>query len=420
MPESTRQRLPLLMQVIATEAAVIGAGPAGLATALALAKSGIATAIVAPSYNATHAGKDARTTALMGPSVDLLRNLGVWELCEDRSAAIAAVRLADGLGNIVRAPEALFTAAELGLPGFGANIANSDLVAALDAAAQGCPNLHRIVTTGVTCVTPGADNVRVSLAEGGCVDARLAVAADGRGSIARHAAGIALHQWSYPQAAVAASFTHTRAHHGTVNELHRRTGPLTTVPLPGLSSSLVWVEEPNEAQRLMALGESAFAQALQEHFSGLLGDVCEVTPRALYPLAGAGAASMAARRIALVGEAAHVVPPIGAQGLNLGMHDAAALAECAEEATHLGQQLGGPEMLAAYQRARSGDVAFRSAAIDLLNRSLLHDLLPLAVLRSAAVHAVTSSATLRRLLMQAGMGTAAPLPRLMRPNAVGP
>ena len=155
------------MQVVATEAAVIGAGPAGFTTALALAKSGIATALVAPPYDAAHAGKDARTTALMGPSVDLLRNLGVWELCEARSAAIAAVRLADSLGGILRAPELVFTAAELGLPSFGANIANSDLIAALDAAAQGCPNLHRVVTTGVTCVTPGAASVRVSLAEGG-------------------------------------------------------------------------------------------------------------------------------------------------------------------------------------------------------------------------------------------------------------
>jgi 2-octaprenyl-6-methoxyphenol hydroxylase len=328
--------------------------------------------------------------------------------------------LADSLGSIVRAPEALFTAAELGLASFGANIANSDLISALDAVAQECPNLQRVVTAGVTGATPETTGVRISLAEGGCVEARLAVAADGRGSIARHAAGIALHQWNYPQVAVAASFTHTRAHNGTVNELHRRSGPLTTVPLPGLSSSLVWVEEPSEAERLMALAESAFAEELQEHLSGLLGDVCEVKPRVLYPLAGASAASMAARRIALVGEAAHVVPPIGAQGLNLGMHDAAALAECAEEATHLGQQLGGPEMLAAYQRARSGDVAFRTTAIDLLNRSLLQDLLPLAVLRSAAMHALTSSSTLRHLLMRAGMGTATPLPRLMRPNAVGP
>ena len=164
----------------------------------------------------------------------------------------------------------------------------------------------------------------------------------------------------------------------------------------------------------------AFAVALEERLQGLLGEVHEVGSRALYPLAGATAERMAARRVALVGEAAHVVPPIGAQGLNLGMRDAAALAECGADALARGDDIGGPETLAAYSQARGSDVAFRTAAIDLLNRSLLHDFLPLGLLRGAAVHAIASSSTLRRLLMQGGMGAAAPLPRLMRPNAFGP
>ena len=408
------------MQTVSAQAAVVGAGPAGLAAALALAKSGIATVIVAPPYNDAHAAKDLRTTALIGPSVDLLRNLGAWELCETNAAALTAVRMADDLGGIFRTPEMIFNAAELGLASFGANIPNPALFAALNAAAERCPNLQRIATARVTKVEPGLGNVRLELAEGGHVMAELAVAADGRHSIAAAAAGIALRRWDYPQAAIAASFAHTRAHDGTVNELHRRPGPLTTVPLPGLRSSLVWAEAPEEAERLMRLDDRSFAAALEERLQGLLGEVHEVGPRALYPLAGATAECMGQRRIALVGEAAHVVPPIGAQGLNLGMRDAAALAECAANALVQRHDIGDPDTLAAYQQARGSDVAFRTAAIDLLNRSLLHDFVPLGLLRGAAVHAIANSATLRRLLMHGGMGAAGPLPRLMRPNAVGP
>ncbi len=408
------------MQTVTTQAAVIGAGPAGLTAALALAKSGIATVIVAPPYNEAQAAKDLRTTALIGPSVDLLRNLGAWKLCESSAAALTAVRMADDLGGIFRTPEMIFRAAELGLASFGANIPNPALYAALNVAAEHCPNLQRIATARVTTVEPGRGNVRLELAEGGQVMAELAVAADGRHSIAAAAAGIALRRWDYPQAAIAASFAHTRAHDGTVNELHRRSGPLTTVPLPGLRSSLVWAEAPEEAQRLLRLDVQSFAAALEERLQGLLGEVHEVGPRALYPLAGATAECMGQRRIALVGEAAHVVPPIGAQGLNLGMRDAAALAECAANALAQGHDLGAPDTLAAYQRARGNDVAFRATAIDLLNRSLLHDFVPLGLLRGAAVHVIANSATLRRLLMHGGMGAAGPLPRMMRPNAVGP
>jgi 2-octaprenyl-6-methoxyphenol hydroxylase len=399
-------------------AAVVGAGPTGLATALALAKSGVATTIVAPPYNAAQAAMDKRTSALMGPSIDLLRNLGAWELCEGSAAGITAVRLVDALGGILRSPETMFTAAEAGLASFGANIANPRLVQALHAAVLDCPDIRWVATAGVTGLTADDCSVRLDLAEGVRLEAQMAVAADGRGSTVREAAGIPVRQWAYPQAAVVACFTHTRGHAGVVTELHRRAGPLTTVPLPGRSSSLVWVEGPEEARRLMGLSDAEFGEELQVHLAGILGEIVEVEPRALYPLGGAAATRMTARRIALVGEAAHVVPPIGAQGLNLGLRDAAALAECAGQAAPHG--LGARGMLAAYERMRAGDVALRSAAIDMLNRSLLVDFLPLALVRTAALHAIGGSRPMRQLLMRIGMGSAAPLPRLMRPNAVVP
>jgi 2-octaprenyl-6-methoxyphenol hydroxylase len=168
------------------------------------------------------------------------------------------------------------------------------------------------------------------------------------------------------------------------------------------------------ARRLTGLDDAAFAAELGERLQGVLGSIGELERRAVYPLAGQRAERMGARRIALVGEAAHVVPPIGAQGLNLGLRDAAALADCASEAKARGEDIGGEAMLAAYDRARRLDVLGRSLAIDLLNRSLLTSLLPVEALRSLAVHALAGVAPLRRLFMQEGAGVAGPLPSLMR------
>ncbi len=432
------------------EAAVIGTGPAGLAMALALARMGLETALVGPPFDAGKAAADRRTTALIGPSVTFMENLGVWgaeegngewgvgsgeQAREDPSAFYprspfpiphspvsdpagltpsAALRIADDRGGLVRAPEMLFRASEAGLASFGVNIANPALVAALDAAAARAPRLARIATAGIAGIEPGPARVRLRLAGGGAVEAVLAVAADGRASVAPGAAGIAIRAWDYPQAAIAASFSHSRPHEATVNELHRHAGPLTTVPLPGRRAALVWVEERAEAQRLAGLDDAAFAAALEERLQGVLGAIGEVGPRAVHALSGRRAERMGARRIALAGETAHVVPPIGAQGLNLGLRDAAALADCVGEAKARAEDIGGEATLAAYTRARAADVLARSVSIDLLNRSLLMEILPFDMLRGAAAHALASFPSLRRLLMQQGMGLSGPLPSLMR------
>ena len=225
----------------------------------------------------------------------------------------------------------------------------------------------------VTGIEPGSSSVRLTLAEGGSVTAQ---AGRGRRRAQIHRSRCSRasrsRSWGYPQAAIVTSFGHTRPHNGTVNELHRRSGPLTTVPLPGIHSSLVWVEEPHEAQRIAVLHDDAFRRIARSTAAGRARHHATSGPRLLYPLSGSSTERMAARRIALVGEAAHVIPPIGAQGLNLGLRDAAALADCVAEAQALGQDIGGRRCSTAYQRARGGDVAARSAAIDLLNRSLAH------------------------------------------------
>jgi 2-octaprenyl-6-methoxyphenol hydroxylase len=248
--------------------------------------------------------------------------------------------------------------------------------------------------------------VRLQLAEGSELTVTLVVAADGRNSIARKAAGIGSRTSTLGQAAIAASFRHARGHDGITTELHRKNGPLTTVPLPGSESSLVWVEEPSAAQRLGALDDNHFLAALEERLQGLLGSLSDVSPRALFPLAELHSERMGRNRVALVGEAAHVLSPIGAQGLNLSLRDAAALAECVADASARGEDIGGPATLEAYHRARAADVLSRSVSVNLLNRSLLADYL------------LANIAPLRRLAMRGGLEPAGPLPRLMRPGAL--
>jgi 2-octaprenyl-6-methoxyphenol hydroxylase len=401
-----------------TEAVVIGAGPTGLAAALALAALGADVAIAAPAYDPARAEADQRTTALLPGSIELLKNLGVWGICAGQSAPLEGVRIVDDRGGLLRAPEVLFKAEELDLASFGANIANSALNAALSAAASSASGLSWLPTSGVVKVGPGGRSVHIELAEGRTLSAALAVAADGRNSLVRAAAEIATRTWSYGQSAIAARFRHTRPHAAIATELHRRAGPLTTVPLPGDASSLVWVEEPAEASRLAALDDRGFLSELTMRLRGLLGSLGDVGPRAIYPLAGLAATRMGQNRVALVGESAHVIPPIGAQGLNLGLRDAAVLAECVSNARQQGQDIGSRATLETYHAARAGDVLTRTVSVDLLNRSLLTDFLPAQALRGLGLHLLANVAALRRLAMRSGLTAAARLPRLMQPGAL--
>ena len=204
---------------------------------------------------------------------------------------------------------------------------------------------------------------------------------------------------------------------GITSELHRRSGPLTLVPLTREQASFVWVVQPDEARRFADLDEAGFLAELSSPLKGLLGALLAVGARSTFALGGLSAERMGKHRVALVGEAAHVIPPIGAQGLNLGLRDAAALADCVAHARSLQQDIGGAAMLDAYDRARGGDVASRTFLVDLFNRSLLSDVLPIAAARSICLHLLANIPAARRLAMNAGLWAVGPLPRLMQPHA---
>lgn len=399
------------MKLAASNAiAVIGTGPAGLAAACALARLGLpVTAIGAPP-----ARRDTRTAALFAGSVTLLENLGLAQTCSGAGEPIVGIRIIDDMGSWLRAPEVTFSAAEVGRARFGYNIANSALTDALREAAKAIPTLD-IVDASVTGVVPSENGVEVQLADGRTSLATLIVGADGRNSLCRQAAGIEARTWSYEQSAIACTFSHQRPHNGISTEFHRPAGPFTVVPSPGSTSSLVWVERPDEAARLASLDEPAFRLALEAGLQGLLGSVGDIGPRATFPLTGLSASPSGLHRIALVGEAVHVIPPIGAQGLNLGLRDAACLADCVADALAIGNDIGAPAVLAAYDRMRRPDIASRVWSIDLLNRTLLAQASPIQALRGLGLHTLKSIGPLRRLAIREGLSPSFVSPRLMQP-----
>ncbi|MBS7542873.1 UbiH/UbiF family hydroxylase [Ancylobacter oerskovii] len=388
--------------------AVVGAGAAGLIAALALAAEGLDVALVGPPR-----GRDARTTALMDGSVRALDALGAWARLNGRVSPLRVMRLVDDTGRLWRAPEVSFAAADLGLPGFAWNVENETLLQALEQAVAAEPRITRH-TASVTAVSDGPEAATLVLDDGTRLTAALVAAADGRQSPCRAAAGIGLRSHDYPQVAITATLSAERPHRDISTEFHTPTGPFTVVPLPGGRVSLVCVVAPKDAEALMALDEAAFSREMERRAHSLLGKMRLDGPRGAFPLAARTAERFASGRIFLLGEAAHIIPPIGAQGLNLGIRDAATLAELAGTARRTGQDIAGAEVAAAYERRRRADVGSRSLAVDLFNRSLLTDFLPVQGVRGLGLWALGRSATLRRLVMREGVGPTRDVPPLMR------
>ena len=397
---------------LTAEVAVVGGGPAGLTAAVALASAGVDTIVIAPPHR-----PDNRTTALLAGSVAALDALGVWPLCQAYAAPLAALRIVDDRGGLLRAPDVTFHASEIGLPAFAHNVENRRLMDALTARARDFPAL-RMVEAAATDIDVDDSGVTLRLADGRTVRARLAIGADGRDSLCRSAAGIEVERWSYPQTALTCNVRHDRPHRDTSTEFHTAAGPFTLVPLPGLQSSLVWVAKPAEAERLAGLSDDAFSLAVERHAHSLLGKMQVVSGRALFPLGGQSARRFAARRIVLIGEAAHLIPPIGAQGFNLGLRDAATIAELVVATRRSGGDPGERALLERYDRMRQVDVRARTFAVDLLNRSLLADFLPLQGARGLALALLDRIGPLRRAVMREGVTPRANEPRLMRGEAL--
>lgn len=385
---------------------VAGAGPAGLAAACLLALDGRRVALVAREQGDA---SDPRTVALMQPSIRLLMHLGLWPgTLKDNTQPLRKLRLVDDTGALFKAPTITFDPAELGEEAFGWNFPLGLLIPALFARARELG----VDFTGADAARAdtGSGAVSVTTTDGRRIEARVALAADGRNSLLREAAHIRTNRWAYEQTALATSFAHSGPHDGISTEYHKSAGPFTTVPMPGNRSALVWMERPARAAELMALSDSELAAEIQIGTHGELGRVFDVGPRRLFPMQGLVARDFARNRIILIGEAAHVVPPIGAQGLNMSLRDAAQAADLMEGE----EDPGNAEVMSSYDALRRRDVQPRQQVIDLMNRSLLSGFMALETGRAAGITLLSQFGPLRRAAMSYGLAPSAGLPRVMR------
>ncbi len=374
---------------------VAGTGPAGLIATLGLARAGFAVVLIGPEIRKD----DHRTTALMMPAIHFLDGLGVVEPIRPKTAPLRVMRVVDATRRLIRSPVVTFRASEIGEHAFGLNIPNGVLNEALEAAVSKEPEIVRHKAM-VTRWEIAENSITAYLDDGSSVAGTLAVAADGRTSSAREAAGITTSTHRYEQSALVLTFSHARGHADTSTEFHTETGPLTQVPLPGERSSLVWVVTPVQAEELVAVDDAELSRRVEDRMQSMLGRIAVEPGRQVYPLSAGLPARFAQNRVALIGEAAHIFPPIGAQGLNLGIRDVQELVDIASGNI---DDPGSGTVLAAYDRSRRPDIFARTGAVNLLNMSLLSNIIPAQLARSAALTILGGFAPLRALFMREGL-----------------
>ena len=389
-----------------TDILVSGGGIAGLIATAAFGAQGYSVLCVDPAPPITDEGSDGadlRTTAFLTPSVALLRRTGLWDRLAPHATALQVMRIVDagGAQPVARLTRE-FDASELGDQPFGWNLPNWLLRREISARLDEMENVRFQPGTGTVDVLARDEGAIVTLGDGRRVQTRLLVGADGRDSPVRRALGIGVRTIRYGQKALAFAVTHEVAHENVSTEVHRTGGPFTLVPLPDRAgkpcSAVIWMENGREVVRLAALPPDAFDAELNARSAGVLGRLTLATRLTQWPIISQIADRFTGPRTALIAEAAHVVPPIGAQGLNMSLADLSALLDLS------GDDPGNPDSLAAYDRARRPDAYARLLGIDALNRASQASLRPLRDLRAAALGGLYGIGPVRRLMMRAGLG----------------
>ncbi|WP_455475400.1 UbiH/UbiF family hydroxylase [Bartonella sp. B17] len=375
--------------------AVIGAGPVGMLAALSLAYKGYSVFLIGPPSCVD----ELRTTALMMPAIHMLKKMNIWNVLKNYATALSFIKIIDVTSRIVRAPIVNFCSAEIGEEAFGYNIPNVELNKILCDFITNTPNIIRFFSSAKFFLHQ-EDHICITLEDGKMIQTPLVIAADGRHSSARAAAGISIKQWSYSQTALVLNFSHDFSHKNTSIEFHTENGPFTQVPLQGYRSSLVWVVTSSRAEELLNLEPKEIAKVIEEQMQSILGKVTLESSIQTWSLSGLISYRFAANRTILVGEAAHVLPPIGAQGLNLGFSDVQTLIDILpNQISHSNIKM----IIAYYNKRRKPDIFIRSGSVHMLNYALLSNILPIHIIRSTGLGLLRNCSPLRNLFMREGM-----------------
>jgi 2-octaprenyl-6-methoxyphenol hydroxylase len=396
--------------------AVIGGGLAGLPFAIACAGAGVTVALVdrEPPAHYSAAPFDGRSSAIAYGSQRVLDGIGVWRHLAAEAQPILDIRVTDKDSPLFLH----YDHRAVGDAPLGWIVENRVLRRALYDRMQELVGLIALAPATLDRADRNAGHVDLALTDGRLIRARLVVAADGRDSALRRAAGIQTLRTDYRQQAISGTVEHTASHRGIAVEHFLPSGPFAILPMTGNRSSIVWTERAERAPALLRLDQDDFELELAHRFGDFLGSVKWLGPRWCYPLEGLVAERIVDRRLALIGDAAHVLHPIAGQGLNLGIRDVAALAELVVDAHRLGLDPGAADLLARYQRWRRVDTLTLTVVTDGLNRLFSNDIGPIKLIRDIGLGLVQQAPPLKRLLMRHAMGLVGRLPRLVRGEAL--
>lgn len=394
------------MNRISTDIVIAGGGVAGLTAAAAFGTAGFNVTIIDPTAPVTTgdaAGADLRTTAFLQPAQQFLETAGLWSRLAAFATPLQVMRIVD-LGTSAHVTRD-FNAADISDKPFGWNLPNWLLRREMVSRLAELPNVAFHPGIGFAGMLPRTAEVIVTLTDATQISAKLVIGADGRNSAVRQAAGIGARTMRYGQKALTFAVTHDAPHNNISTEIHRSGGPFTLVPLPDHEgrpcSAVVWMDKGAEANRLAALDDTAFEAAANDRSAYLYGPLRLASRRSTWPIISQIADHLTAPRTALVAEAAHVMPPIGAQGLNMSLRDLECLLSLAQAQP---DQLGEPAMLDSYARKRHPDIRLRVTGIDALNRASIAASPTFQALRSKGIEALYGVAPVRRSLMQMGLG----------------
>ena len=398
---------------------ILGGGLVGATLAVALDRHGLSAIVVDPADPATTlaAGFDGRASAVASASHRMLDAIGIGEKLAGSGCDIRQIRVSDGLK-----PGALDFIPDADDGALGTMYENRLLRTVLHEAASHAPLVDLRMTTRAITVERDAAGVRAQLSSGEAVRARLLVAAEGRNSPTRTAAGITMAQWRYDHAAIIGAFHHERPHDGIAHEIFYSAGPFALLPLidddRGHRSAIVWTVAAKDAPAMLKLGDRAFLAEAEKRMGGFLGALSDASQRASYPLGFHHAAAVTAERLALIGDAAHGIHPIAGQGLNLGFRDVATLAEVLVDGKRLGLDLGDAQLLDRYRRWRGLDTLMVAAATDGLTRLFGVPGRSASAIRRAGIAAVNAIPPLKARFMAEARGESGALPRLLQGSAI--